>query len=68
MPLRGVSAIDVPGAAFHSPEADTAYRDALKAHLDPRVKLVELDANINDESFSSQAARTLLELMSSVKP
>jgi uncharacterized protein (UPF0261 family) len=67
MPLRGVSAIDVTGAAFHSPVADRSYHDALKAHLDPHVRLVELDANINDEIFSSQAAHALLEMMAPVQ-
>jgi uncharacterized protein (UPF0261 family) len=63
MPTRGVSAIDVPGAAFHSPEADRAYLAALKAHLNPRIRLVEVDANINDGIFAQQAAAALLEMI-----
>jgi uncharacterized protein (UPF0261 family) len=63
IPLRGVSAIDAEGMPFWWPEADRAYLDALKSSLDPRIRLDELDAHINDESFSHTAARALLELM-----
>ena len=63
MPLRGVSAIDGEGMPFWWPEADRAYLDALKSTLNPRIRLVEVDAHINDESFSHAAARALLELM-----
>ena len=67
MPLRGVSAIDAPGAAFHSPEADRNYLDALKAHLSPSIRLVEVDANINESQFAQQAATALLEMLAVVK-
>jgi len=63
MPLRGVSAIDSTGLPFSWPEADRSYLDALKANLDPRIRLVEVDAHINDEDFARAAASCLLELM-----
>jgi len=63
MPLRGVSAIDSAGQPFAWPEADRSYLDALKANLNPRIQLVEVDAHINDESFARSAASCLLELM-----
>jgi uncharacterized protein (UPF0261 family) len=63
MPLRGVSAIDSTGLPFAWPEADSSYLDALKASLDPRIRLVEIDAHINDEGFARDAASCLLELM-----
>jgi uncharacterized protein (UPF0261 family) len=63
MPLKGVSAIDCPGGAFYSPEADKSYLDALKENLEPRIRLVEVDANINDESFARRIAESLLETM-----
>ena len=63
MPLRGVSAIDVEGSAFHWPEADRSYLGALKANLDSAIRFVELDAHINDESFAREVARSLMELM-----
>ena len=63
MPLRGVSAIDVPGHPFHSPEADTSYLAALRSNLKPQVRLVEVDANINDPQFARAAAEILCEMM-----
>jgi uncharacterized protein (UPF0261 family) len=64
IPLRGVSAIDKLGGAFYSQEALDAYRRALKASLNPVVRLVELDAHINDEGFALVAADLLMEMLS----
>ncbi|KMO38414.1 hypothetical protein VQ02_11830 [Methylobacterium variabile] len=54
LPLRGVSAIDVPGLPFHDPEADAALfaaiRDGWRAA--PNRRLVEVDAAINDPAFA----------------
>ncbi len=61
MPLRGVSAIDLPGKPFHSPRADVAFLAALKQELDSRVKLVEVDAHINDERFAAEVVERLVE-------
>ena len=61
IPLRGVSAIDKVGAPFYSQEALDAYRRALKASLSPTIRLVELDAHINDEGFALVATDLLIE-------
>ncbi len=61
IPRHGVSAIDKPGEAFYSPAALQAYLRALKETLSPAVKLVELDAHINDESFARAATDLLLD-------
>ncbi len=63
MPLKGVSALDLPGEPFYFPESDQSYLNALKASLDPRIPLIEIDANINDEEFAKQVAESLLEMM-----
>jgi uncharacterized protein (UPF0261 family) len=60
IPLQGVSAIDKLGGPFYSPEALHAYGCALKATLSSRIKLVELDAHINDERFAHAAADLLM--------
>jgi uncharacterized protein (UPF0261 family) len=64
MPLRGVSAIDVAGKPFHSLEADAAYLAALKSHSGSKVRLLELDAHINDESFAARAVEELIRIWS----
>ncbi len=61
VPLQGVSAIDKIGAPFYSPEALDTWRRALKASLNPSIRLVELDAHINDEGFALAAADLLME-------
>jgi uncharacterized protein (UPF0261 family) len=61
IPLQGVSAIDKIGAPFYSPEALDAYRRVLKTSLSPTIRIVELDAHINDEGFAVVAADLLME-------
>jgi uncharacterized protein (UPF0261 family) len=61
IPLRGVSAIDKTGGPFCSQEALKAYRSALKASLSPTIRLVEVDAHINDEGFALVAVDLLME-------
>ena len=60
LPLRGVSAIDREGQPFDWPEADAAFHEALKANLSDRVKLVEMDAHLNDSAFADAMADELL--------
>lgn len=53
LPLRGVSAIDAPGQPFHDPAADQALFESLRAYVDPRIAVVDVDAHINDPAFAS---------------
>lgn len=61
IPLQGVSAIDKIGGPFFSREALDAYRHALKASASSAIRIVELDAHINDEGFAAAAADLLVE-------
>jgi uncharacterized protein (UPF0261 family) len=64
LPLRGVSAIDAAGQPFYNPEADAALFEALRRHANHannKVKIIEMDAHINDPEF---AARMVAELLS----
>jgi uncharacterized protein (UPF0261 family) len=63
LPLRGVSAIDAEGKAFHSPESDRALFDAIRANIGDQVELVELDLHINDPAFATALAERLLQLL-----
>jgi uncharacterized protein (UPF0261 family) len=67
IPLQGVSAIDKAGGPFYSPEALAAYCLALREALSPTIKVVELDAHINDESFARAAADLLLDSLASAQ-
>ena len=46
-----------------SDESIAAMFDAIKENLNPRIEVVELDANINDAAFSETAVDMLLALM-----
>jgi uncharacterized protein (UPF0261 family) len=54
IPERGVSAIDIEGAAFFDPEADRALFDALETTLvqTPQRRLQRLPLHINDAAFA----------------
>jgi uncharacterized protein (UPF0261 family) len=65
VPLGGLSIPNVPGGVFYDPEADTAFRAALRANLRPEISLQEIDAHINDETFARAVAAAFLELMNS---
>jgi uncharacterized protein (UPF0261 family) len=60
LPLRGVSAIDADGQPFYDPEADGAMFDAIRSTA--RVRLIEMDAHINDPEFATRAASELIEM------
>jgi uncharacterized protein (UPF0261 family) len=64
LPLKGVSAIDVPGQPFHDPAADAALFDAIRTGWQraPNRKLIEIDAHINDPAFAKAAIAAFKEI------
>ncbi len=63
IPLRGFSEFDKEGEVFYDPEVDLAFVNELKRRLEPKVRVVELDAHINDPGFAEEAVRLLEELV-----
>jgi uncharacterized protein (UPF0261 family) len=63
IPKKGFSAADKEGNDWYDPEANLALINALKRELKPEIKLVEVDAHINDKLFAETAAKLLHELM-----
>jgi len=61
MPRKGVSSIDREGQLFYDAEADAAFLKSLKNTLADKVKLVEMDTDINDSQFVAKAVDLLLE-------
>jgi uncharacterized protein (UPF0261 family) len=64
LPLRGVSALDVEGGAFHDPEANEALFGALRKTVRQTAErqLVELDLHINDPAFAAAAISNFQEI------
>jgi uncharacterized protein (UPF0261 family) len=63
LPLAGVSMIDAPGKPFFDPEADRFLFETLRSSVGPHVRLVELDANINDPEVSEAIATEMLGML-----
>ena len=63
IPKKGFSAADKEGNDWYDPEANLALIEALKRDLKPEIKLVEVDAHINDRLFAETAAMLLDESM-----
>ncbi len=64
LPLRGVSALDIEGGAFHDPAANDALFQALRDTViqTPDRQLVELDMHINDPAFAEAAISNFNEI------
>jgi uncharacterized protein (UPF0261 family) len=60
LPLGGVSMIDAPDKPFHDPEADRALFETLRAALAPHVRVVDVDAHVNDPAFADVLVREML--------
>jgi uncharacterized protein (UPF0261 family) len=63
LPLRGVSAIDAPGQPFHDPEADRALFEAIRKGVHGNVKVVDVDAHINDAVFAERLVADLTQMV-----
>ncbi len=61
LPTKAVSIISAEGQSFYDAEADEALFSAIKENLSDSIKLIEVDAEINDTAFSTACAEALLE-------
>ncbi len=59
IPALGLSALSTAGAVFHDAHADQALFAALEATLQPHVKLVRMETDINDPVFATAMAEQL---------
>jgi uncharacterized protein (UPF0261 family) len=66
IPLKGFSPGNRQGKALFDPEADAAFIEVLKRNIKPSVRVVEVDAHINDEAFAEKAVNLLGELMARI--
>ncbi len=59
IPKKGFSSISVEGGALYDPEADKAFIDELKNHLDPEIDIIEIDSDINSNEFAQAVVKAL---------
>lgn len=61
IPRKGFSSLSVEGGALYDPVADNAFVSALKKYLDPGIKIVEVDTDINNTRFAQAVVGALKE-------
>jgi uncharacterized protein (UPF0261 family) len=63
LPLRGISVVSSEGGMFYKPEIDKVLFDTIKEHVNSSIKVVEIDANINDAVFAEECVKALMGMM-----
>jgi uncharacterized protein (UPF0261 family) len=63
IPLQGFSMYCHKGEALYDPERDAAFISSFKKCLQPHVRVMEVDAHINDPLFAETAVAELAKLM-----
>jgi len=63
LPAKGISQIDAEGEIFYRPGIDRVLFDTIKKQASGKVKVIEADAHINDEIFSTLLVEELLKLI-----
>ena len=63
IPTEGFDERDKPGGVYYDPEADRALTEALKKHIKPEIKVMELDVHLNDQTFAEAAVATLFRMI-----
>ena len=59
IPRKGFSSLSVEGGALYDPASDRVFIEALRKYLDPEIRILEVDTDINNPEF----ARVLVEAL-----
>ncbi len=62
IPLKGWSSLDQEGMPLYNPEADQAFLEELRIHLNKKISLVELDLHLNTREFAEEAVNQFMKL------
>jgi len=63
LPLKGLSQISAEGGVFYDKEADQALFHSIKKHANDNIRIIEIDANINDRVFAEKSVEILLQMI-----
>jgi len=61
IPKKGFSSLSVEGGALHDPSSDEAFVHSLRKNLDPEIRIVEVQAEINSREFAQAVVTALGE-------
>jgi uncharacterized protein (UPF0261 family) len=67
IPLKGWSSLDKEGMPLYDPDADRAFIHELKIHIDPKIKVIELDLHLNTREFAEEAMNQFMKLYKAKK-
>ena len=62
IPLKGWSSVDAEGNPTYDPAEDRIFVDTLREILDPKIEIIEVDANMEDPIFSERVTQAALEI------
>ena len=62
IPLNGWSAADLPGNDTHDPAEDQLFTRVLREKLKPEIKIIEVDANMEDPEFAAAVVEKALKI------
>jgi uncharacterized protein (UPF0261 family) len=62
IPMQGWSSVDSKGNPTYDPKQDRIFVETLRARLDSKIEIIEVNANMEDSQFSQQVTQTALEL------
>lgn len=62
IPLRGWSSADLPGNPTYDPEEDRIFTQVLREKLKPEVKILEVNANMEDPEFATAVVENALKI------
>lgn len=61
IPQKGFSSLSVEGRALYDPMAAKAFVDALRKYLDPGIRIIEVNTDINNSQFAQAVVEALKE-------
>jgi uncharacterized protein (UPF0261 family) len=62
IPLKGWSSLDKEGMPLYNPEADQAFLEELRIHLNKKISLIELDLHLNTREFAEEVVNQFMKL------
>jgi uncharacterized protein (UPF0261 family) len=61
IPQRGFSSLSVEGGVLYDPVSDQAFVEGLKKHLNPEIKILEVNTDINSPDFAKAVVGAVKE-------